>query len=93
MLSVANEESYRGVLRQLRSRLVKLPKVDPPPDQPGPSKALIKLFTEATKEQKGKGHAYLGVDVVLRLLIDHVRTLSTRFASNPVVACAHRSAG
>jgi hypothetical protein len=57
----------------LRSRLVKLPKVEPPPDQPSPSKNLIKLFTQATKDQKKKSSAYLGVDIVLRLLIEHVR--------------------
>jgi hypothetical protein len=64
----------------LRSRLVKLPKVEPPPDQPSPSKTLIKLLTEATKDHKKNKSAYLGVDVILRLLIDHVRF---KLASHP----------
>lgn len=72
-IAASSEDAYRGVTRMLRSRLVKLPKVAPPPDAPSPSKALYKLFTEATKEQKKSGAAYLGVDVVLRKVVDHVR--------------------
>ena len=73
-LAVANEDSYRGVLRALRSKLVKLPKVHPSPDSPSPSRSLVKLLTEATKQQKSAGHSYLGVDTVLKLLVDHVRS-------------------
>jgi ATP-dependent Clp protease ATP-binding subunit ClpB len=80
VLSVTDDEGLRGVLRMLRSKLVRLPKVEPAPDSPSASRELIKLFTAATKEQKRSGAAYLGVDVVLRLLLDHVRPRAPRLS-------------
>jgi ATP-dependent Clp protease ATP-binding subunit ClpB len=73
-LSVSGEDAYRSVLRLLRSRLVRLPKIDPAPEESPPSRELVRLFAAATKEQKKSGAAYLGVDVLLRLVVDHVRS-------------------
>lgn len=53
--------------------MVKLPSVDPLTDDPSPGRDLIKLFQAATKAQKTKGDSYLGVDVLLREVINHVR--------------------
>jgi ATP-dependent Clp protease ATP-binding subunit ClpB len=72
----ANEDAYQSVVRVLRSKLNQLPKIEPAPMEANPSRDLIKLLTAATKEQKKRGEAYLGVDVLLSQLIDHVRYLS-----------------
>lgn len=73
-VGATSEDSYTSIVRVLRSRLNSLPKVNPVPEEANASRDLIKLLTSATREQKKRGEAYLGVDVVLNLLIQHVRT-------------------
>lgn len=76
-LAAANEDAYRAVLRVLHSKVNQLPKIEPAPMEANPSRDLVKLLTAATKEQKKRGEAYLGVDLLLSLLIDHVRFCHT----------------
>lgn len=85
-LAAANEDSFRSVMRVLRSKMNQLPKIEPAPLEAQPSRDLLKLLTAATKEQKRRGEAYLGVDVLLTLLIDQVRSCNT-----PVCICPESS--
>ena len=78
VLSVTNADGLAGILRLLRQELVSRPRVEPAAD-PTPSRELLKLFSAATKEQQRRGSTYLGVDVILRLLLDHVRCSSPSF--------------
>eukprot|EP00798_Chlamydomonas_sp_ICE-L_P017600 gene17600-23931_t len=60
-----SDEAWRSACRVLRRRLVKLPKVDPPPDKPTPSKEFMQMLQATTKLQKNKGDTYLSADVLL----------------------------
>lgn len=80
-LAAANEDAYRSVVRVLHHKVNQLPKIDPAPLEANPSRDLLKVLTAATKEQKKRGEAYLGVDLLLSLLIDHVRLCHTPSAS------------
>lgn len=71
--AAANEDAYRAVVRVLHSKLNQLSNIEPAPTEVNPSRELVKLLTAATKEQKKRGEAYLGADILLSLLIDHVR--------------------
>lgn len=66
----AGEETYKSLLRTLRKRLVRLPAIDPPPDQCYPSKDFASVIKKAQTEQKRRQDAYLGVDVLLLSLIN-----------------------
>lgn len=66
----AGEETYKSLLRTLRKRLVRLPAIDPPPDQCYPSKDFTSVVKKAQTEQKRRQDAYLGVDVLLLSLIN-----------------------
>lgn len=66
----AGEETYKSLLRTLRKRLVRLPAIDPPPDQCYPSKEFTSVVKKAQTEQKRRQDAYLGVDVLLLSLIN-----------------------
>ena len=61
----------RSVIRLLRKKLVKLPKIEPPPDQADISPDLRKVLHHATKAMKKNNDAYLGVDTLLTALLDN----------------------
>eukprot|EP00892_Ulva_mutabilis_P000628 jgi/Ulvmu1/10566/UM065_0020.1 len=73
-LAATSEASYRALVRTLRGRLDSLPKLEPAPNEAPPSRELIKLLTAASKQQKKKSDAYMGVDVVLPAVLNHVRS-------------------
>lgn len=77
-LAATSDESYRALLRALRSKLASLPKVEPAPDEAPPSRDLIRLLTASSQQQKKKNDAYMGVDVVLPAVINHVRFVEVR---------------
>lgn len=66
----ANEDALRSVQRSLRRAVIKVPKIEPPPDDVYMSPDLKKVFSAATKLQKAKGDAFLGADVLLTALLD-----------------------
>eukprot|EP00884_Botryococcus_braunii_P013589 jgi/Botrbrau1/22230/Bobra.168_1s0061.1 len=72
VLKLGNEETLKSVIRVLRKRLVRLPAVDPAPDQVDLSADFRKLLQAASKAQKGSNDSYLGVDTLL------VATLETK---------------
>jgi hypothetical protein len=43
VLKTYGEEALRSLLRSLRKRLVRLPKVEPPPDDASPSRDFLKV--------------------------------------------------
>jgi ATP-dependent Clp protease ATP-binding subunit ClpB len=53
----------------LRKRLVRLPQIDPAPDNVYPSKDFTAVVKRAQQEQKRRQDAYLGVDVLLLALL------------------------
>jgi ATP-dependent Clp protease ATP-binding subunit ClpA len=48
---------------------VRLPQIDPAPDSVYPSKDFTAVLKRAQQEQKRRGDAYLGVDVLLLALL------------------------
>ena len=70
ILRVANDETVRSILRVLKKQLVRLPTVDPPPDQADLSSALRKVLQQASKLQKDSSDSFVGVDTLLRALLD-----------------------
>ncbi|KAG7669284.1 hypothetical protein Ndes2526B_g05585 [Nannochloris sp. 'desiccata'] len=64
-IKASNEDTYRSVNRMLRRAVSKLPKMEPPPDEIFMGSDLKKTFAAASKLQKVKGDAFLGVDVLL----------------------------
>jgi ATP-dependent Clp protease ATP-binding subunit ClpB len=72
VLKLGNEETLKSVIRVLRKRLVRLPAVDPAPDQVDLSADFRKLLQAASKAQKASNDSYLGVDTLL------VATLETK---------------
>lgn len=68
-IKVAGDETYKGLLRVLRKRLVRLPQIDPAPDNVYPSKDFTAVIKKAQQEQKRRQDAYLGVDVLLLALL------------------------
>jgi ATP-dependent Clp protease ATP-binding subunit ClpB len=70
VVKAAGDEAWRSLCRTLRKRLVRLPKVsggDGGEVFMGP--ALGALIKKAQKEQRARGDAYLGVDVLLATLL------------------------
>jgi ATP-dependent Clp protease ATP-binding subunit ClpB len=63
-------ETYASLLRCLRKRLVRLPTIDPAPDQVYPSKDFSAVLKKAQQDQKKRGDTYLGVDVLLLALLN-----------------------
>lgn len=63
-------ETYQSLLRTLRKRLVRLPTIDPAPDQVYPSKDFSAVLKKAQQDQKKRGDTYLGVDVLLLALLN-----------------------
>lgn len=70
LTATTGAETYQGLLRCLRKRLVRLPTIDPAPDQVYPSKDFSALLKKAQQEQKKRGDTYLGVDVLLLALLN-----------------------
>jgi ATP-dependent Clp protease ATP-binding subunit ClpB len=64
-LKVGSEDTWRSICRVLRKHLVKLPKIEPAPEEVFPSREYKTLLNQASKLQKQRGDAYLGVDVLL----------------------------
>jgi len=71
--TAGGEDGHRSVMRLLRKRLVRIAKVDPPPDQVQPSSELVKLLQAAAKAMKARGDTFLGVDLLIRHILDAVR--------------------
>lgn len=65
----AGEEAWKSAVRTLRKRLVRLPKVQPAPEQVSPSRELSKVLSSAQKAQKERGDTYLGVDSLLAAVV------------------------
>jgi ATP-dependent Clp protease ATP-binding subunit ClpB len=63
------DDTYKSVCRVLRKRLVRLPKIDPAPDDVYPSKDFSALLKKAQKMQKERQDSYLGVDILLMALL------------------------
>ncbi|KDD76020.1 hypothetical protein H632_c393p2, partial [Helicosporidium sp. ATCC 50920] len=70
LLRAGGEEAPRSVTRVLRRAVGKLPSIDPPPDDVFLSADLKRTLQAATKLQKKKGDAFLGVDVLLSALLE-----------------------
>lgn len=60
----------RSIQRQLRRKLVRLPAISPAPDQAQPNLEFRKVLAAAQKLKKESGDAYLGVDTLLRALVE-----------------------
>lgn len=73
VLRISGEEAWRSSVRVLRKRLVRLPKVEPAPDQVSSGRELQKVLTAAAKGQKERGDAYLGVDTLLQAVVSVTR--------------------
>ncbi|KAG2488370.1 hypothetical protein HYH03_013059 [Edaphochlamys debaryana] len=63
------DDGWKSVVRVLRRRLTKLPKIDPAPDSVSPGRELSKVLTAAAKIQKERGDAFLGADTLLLAVI------------------------
>ena len=70
VMKAGGDEAYKSLVRMLRKGLVKLPKVEPPPDDVYLSSEMKKVFQGANKLQKNKEDSYLGADVLLTALLD-----------------------
>lgn len=70
ILNVANEETLRSILRLLKKQVVRLPSIDPPPEQAELSPGLRKVLQQASKLQKQNNDGYLGVDTLLSALLE-----------------------
>lgn len=68
-LPYTGAETYASLIRCLRKRLVRLPTIDPAPDQVYPSKDFSAVLKRAQQDQKKRGDTYLGVDVLLLALL------------------------
>lgn len=64
------ESVCRSIQRQLRKKLVRLPSISPAPDSAQPDQAFRKTLSAAQKIKKESGDAYLGVDTLLRALVE-----------------------
>lgn len=82
VVKASGEEAWKSICRILRKRLVRLPKVEPAPDELYPSKEFSAVLKRAQKEQKHRQDTYIGVDVLLLALL-----------SDPEVAAAVAEAG
>lgn len=71
VLRVGNEETLRSVLRVLKKQLVRLPSIDPAPDQVDLSASLRKVLQHASKLQKEGADTFVGVDTLLRALLEN----------------------
>jgi ATP-dependent Clp protease ATP-binding subunit ClpB len=60
VLKSSNEDVYRAIVRSLKKALVKLPTMDPPPDEVFMSADLKRAFQAANKMSKAKKDTYLG---------------------------------
>lgn len=61
--------SARTVTNTIERAVARLPKQDPPPEDIGPSSALLRLLRDADKDRRQAGDAYLSVDSLLRQLV------------------------
>ncbi|KAK9793452.1 hypothetical protein WJX73_009135 [Symbiochloris irregularis] len=71
ILRLGNEETLRSVLRVLKKQLVRLPSIDPAPDQADLSASLRKVLQHASKLQKDSADSFVGVDTLLRALLEN----------------------
>jgi ATP-dependent Clp protease ATP-binding subunit ClpB len=62
---VADREAVKSLVRVLNKRIAKLPRVEPAPEQLTTSADLRKALQHASKLQKKRGDAYMGVDLLL----------------------------
>ena len=70
VLRAANVETLRSILRVLKKQVVRLPSVDPPPDQADLSASLRKVLQQASKLQKQSKDSFVGVDTLLTALLE-----------------------
>ena len=60
----------RSIHRLLRKKLVRLPAISPAPDSAQPNNEFRKVLSAAQKLKKDSGDAYLGVDTLLRAVVE-----------------------
>jgi len=70
VVKAGGDEAYKSFVRQLRKKLVTLPKVEPAPDEVYLGNDLRKVLQTAAKEQNKRGDSFLGVDVLFGALLD-----------------------
>lgn len=76
VLRVSNEETVKSILRVLKKQMVRLPSVEPPPDQAELSSSLRKVLQHASKLQKESDDSFVGVDTLLRAVLDSKEVLT-----------------
>jgi ATP-dependent Clp protease ATP-binding subunit ClpB len=69
VVKAAGDEAWRSLCRTLRKRLVRLPKVQGSESEVFIGPQLSSVLKKAQKEQRARGDAYLGADVLLLSLI------------------------
>jgi ATP-dependent Clp protease ATP-binding subunit ClpB len=69
VVKAAGDEAWRSLCRTLRKRLVRLPKVQGGEGDVFIGPPLSAVIKKAQKEQRSRGDAYLGADVLLLALI------------------------
>jgi ATP-dependent Clp protease ATP-binding subunit ClpB len=69
-------ESYKSVVRLLRKALVRVPKVEPAPEDVYLSADMKKVFASAAKIQKKKGDSFMGADVLLMAILEGSKEVS-----------------
>ncbi|KAK9916599.1 hypothetical protein WJX75_004717 [Coccomyxa subellipsoidea] len=71
ILRNSNEETLRSILRVLNKKLVRLPSIDPPPDQAEFSNEMRKVLQSAVKRAKKNNDSFMGVDALLKALLEN----------------------
>jgi ATP-dependent Clp protease ATP-binding subunit ClpB len=69
VIKASGQDAYAGLMRTLRKRLVRLPRIDPAPDDVFPSKDFSAMLKKAQKLQRDRGDTYLGADTLLLALL------------------------
>jgi ATP-dependent Clp protease ATP-binding subunit ClpB len=69
VIKASGQDAYAGLMRTLRKKLVRLPRIDPAPDDVFPSKDFSAMLKKAQKLQKDRGDTYLGADTLLLALL------------------------
>jgi ATP-dependent Clp protease ATP-binding subunit ClpB len=71
----------RGILEDINRLISTLPRQNPSPPEPTPSRKTVELFSNAEKFQKEKGDTFLAIDHLLLALLDD-KDLSKIFKEN-----------